>query len=1222
MQKSANRFRMRILMPFSNGVRAGTFNQMLLVMKLTFVLLTVFFLQLHASVMSQTVSFSGRNMSIKEAFAAIKKQTGYSVFAQADLITSARPVTVDAHNMPLTVFIDLLLKDQQITYRIVNKSIVLSGPAAADIPAESEPDRQQQEMFLLHGQIIDARGLPLDGATIRVPDTQRSTQSGTDGAFVLPVTVGEILRVSFVGYEIRDIKITAIMKTSPNFNLKVGLTPVNTTLLGATVVSNGYQQLNRERAAGSFGKPDMQVFTKRTGTLDVMNRLEGLVAGLSVTPGPNGFQSTGNFGARGSTQQSTVRGKGSVGLSTNPLYVLNGLPVEDVSALNPDDIADITVLKDAVAASIWGARAANGVIVINTKTGSRNAPVTVKYSGFLNVTGKPDFSYGKWLSSRDYIQQARELFDPVQFPYQTLSYGVVAPHEQIMYDQYRGIISANEANRKLDSLSNINNIGQVKDLWYRNAATTNHTISVSAGSPNYSFYGSLSYAGILTNRPDDKNRTYRVTLNQDFNVNRNLKVSLKGAFAENTARSYNNIAIRDEFLPYQLFEDAQGKALNLNYLQGWSDAIRTDYQTRSRINLDYNPIAERKAGYDDRTTRTINLTSDVNLKIWKGISFLGTYGYQVAPGINKNYQDFSVYNVRSQALNFTVAPTANSTPIYYLPVTGGSYLLSNNDLRAWTSRNQFIYVGMLRHGADRINIQIGQEAREELAATSNTRIYGYNSELLSGEMVDYQTLSRGIFNTVASGRSVLSEVPYYEVEQRSRFSSLFMLLNYTFNDKYSFDGSLRRDRSNAIGSDKSTQNRPTWSIGFRWDIGKEPFMKKLTWIDKAGIRATHGITGNAPPAGGASFYDILTRETGNLSSVGAGVSINSPANRKLSWESTRNTNIGLDLTVLKSRLTASLDAYWRSTTDLTGLISLNPFSGFRTATGNIGNLRNRGIELSVQSVNLRAGSLEWSTSLTFSYNKNKLVSYSTALSYLSNTADAKAATFDYFVGYSMSPLFAYRYAGLDNAGDPQIYLKNGAVSKSPTAATSDDIIYKGTQTPVFNGGMTNNIRYKNYTLSVNMIYNMGHVMRKDINTVYNSRITAKQGSFTGNLNAYFPDRWKQPGDERVTDIPRYIASESPLFGNRKLEYYTLADRNVVSASYIKIRDITFSYDLQNKLLQKAGIGAVNLFVQATNFMVWKANDFDIDPEYHVFYNGTRQMPPFKHGYSLGASVTF
>ncbi|WP_188133905.1 SusC/RagA family TonB-linked outer membrane protein [Chitinophaga sp. CF418] len=1172
--------------------------------------------------MSQTVSFSGRNMSIKEAFAAIKKQTGYAVFAQANLITSARPVTVDAHDMPLTAFIDLLLKDQQITYRIVNKSIILSGTTATGIPAESEPDKQEQAMFLLNGQIIDARGLPLDGATIRVPDTQRSTRSGAHGTFTLPVMVGEILRVSFVGYEIRDIKITAIMKTSANFELKIGMKLANTTLTGATIVSNGYQQLNKERAAGSFAKPDMQVFTKRTGTLDVMNRLEGLVAGLSVTPGPNGLMSSGNFGARGTTQMATIRGKGSVGLSTNPLYVLNGLPVEDVSALNPDDIADITVLKDAVAASIWGARAANGVIVINTKTGTRNAPVTVRYSGFINVTGKPDFSYGKWLSSRDYIQQARELFDPVQFPYQTLSYGVIAPHEQIMYDQYRGVISADEANRKLDSLSGINNIGQIKDLWYRNAATSNHTVSISAGTPNYSFYGSLSYANILTNRPDDKNRTYRVTLNQDFNINRNLKVSMKGAFAENVSRSYNNAAVRDQFLPYQLFKDAQGNVLNLNYLQGWSDVIRTDYQTRSRINLDYNPLAERLAGYDDRTTRTFNLTGDVSLKIWKGISFLGTYGYQVAPGMSKGYQDFNVYNVRRQALNFTVAPTASSTPIYYLPVTGGTYVLQNNDLRAWTSRNQLVYTGTLRHGADRINIQLGQEAREELASTNTTKIFGYNPELLSGELVDYQTLFRGLFNTVASGRSVLSEIPYFEVEQRSRFSSLFMLLNYTFNDKYSVDGSLRRDQSNAIGSDKSTQNRPTWSIGFRWDIGKEPFMKNLTWIDKAGIRATYGITGNAPPAGGASFYDILVRESGNLSSAGAGVSINSPANRKLSWESTKNTNIGIDLTVLKSRLTATMDVYWRSTTDLTGLISLNPFSGFRTTTGNIGNLRNRGIELSVQSVNVRAGRWEWSTSLTFSYNKNKLVSYTTALSYLSNTADAKAAAADYFVGYSMNPLFAYRYAGLDNAGDPQIYLKNGAVSKSPTAATVDDIVYKGTQIPVFNGGMTNNIRYQNYALSINMIYNMGHVMRKDINTVYNSRITANQGSFLGNLNAYFPDRWKQPGDERITDIPRYIAGESPLLSNRKLEYYTLADRNIVSASYIKIRDITFSYDLQNKLLQKAGISAVNLYVQATNFMVWKANDFDIDPEYHVLYNGTRELPPFKHGYSFGANITF
>lgn len=1221
MQKSANRFRMRILMPFSKRARAGTFNQMLLVMKLTFFLLTVFFLQLHASVMSQTVSFSGKNISIKEAFAAIKKQTGYSVFAQAELIRKANPVNVEAHNMSLTRFIELLLKDQKISYRLVNKSIILSDAISGKDINAIQPEDSQQALFLLHGMITDANGLPMDGATVRVSETQRSTLTNSDGIFVLPVAVGESIRVSYVGYISRDIKITVLMN-APNFEMRIGMTPANTTLTGTTVLSNGYQQIIKERAAGAFSKPDMAVFSKRTGTLDLMNRLEGLVPGLTVTPGPNGQQSTGQYGAKGTTQQATLRGKGSISLSTNPLYVLNGLPVEDVSAVNPDDVADITVLKDAVAASIWGAQAANGVIVINTKSGNRNTPVTVKYNGFVNFVGKPDFSYGKWLSSREYIQEARDLFDPVQYPYQTLSYSIIAPHEQIMYDQFRGIISADQANSKLDSLAAIDNRGQIKDLWYRNAVTTNHTVSVSAGTAAYSFYGSLSYANVLTNRPDDKNRTYRFTLNQDFNVNRKLKISVKGAFAENVSRTYNNITIEDNFLPYQLFKDAQGRSLNMNYLQGWSDVIRADYQARSRINLDYNPLAERMAGYSDQSKRTFNLIGDANLKIWKGLSFLGTYGYQVAPGVSKEYRDFDVYTVRNEALNFTVAPTVNSTPVYYLPVTGGTYTVQNNDLRAWTSRNQLVYTGMLRQGKDRINIQVGQEAREEVATTNSNRVYGYNQALLSSELVDYQALNKGIFNTVTSGRSVLSSLPYFEVEQRSRFSSLFMLLNYTFNNKYSIDGSLRRDQSNLVGSDKSSQNRPIWGIGGRWDIGRESFMHKLTWLDRAGIRATYGITGNAPPAGGASFYDILVREIGNLSNIGAGASINAPANRKLNWESTKNTNIGIDLTVLKSRLTASVDFYWRSTTGLIGLVPLNPFSGFRSTTGNIGNMRNRGIELMLQSVNTKTSQFEWTSTLTFSYNKNKLVSYATVLSSLFNTPDTKAATSDYFVGYSMSPLFAYRYAGLDNTGDPQIYLKDGTISKSPTSATVDDIVYKGTQIPVFNGGLTNNFRYKNYSLTVNMIYNLGHVMRKDINTVYNSRITARQGSFTGNLNAYFPNRWKQPGDELITDIPRYIAGESPLLSSRKLEYYTLADRNVVSASYIKIRDVTFSYDLPWKMLHRAGISSVNLYMQATNFMVWKANDFDIDPEYHLFYNGTRQLPPFKHSYSFGANIMF
>jgi TonB-linked SusC/RagA family outer membrane protein len=1196
--------------------------QLMKVMKLTCLFLTIVLLQVHATGSAQSVSISGKQIPLKNVLAAIKKQTGYAIFARAELIENAKPVTINVVNKPIAFVLNEALKGQQISFQIINRNIILSEISDA-VPQEKKPtgfgEGAEAMTFLLKGRVTGVNNAPLEGATVQITESQRYTNSGKDGSFILPVSEGELLLTTFVGYTDKYIRITSAMRTA-NYLQEVNMTAASTTLADVTVVFTGYQQLNKESASGSFAKPNMQVFKERTSSMDVMSRLDGLIPGLSVMPGTNGMVTTGQYGAGGTSRSALIRGTSSVFLNSNPLYVLNGIPVKDISSINPDDIADITVLKDAVASSIWGARAGNGVIVINTKSGSRNTSLSVGYSGFVNFQGKPDLEYGKMMSSEQYIQTAQELFNPTQFPWFTLSYGMIAPHEKILYDQQRGLISNEQAAKSLDSLALINNMGQIKDLWYRNALTTNHTVSVSGGGNLYSFYGSMAYTNIKDSRPDNRNQTFRMTLNQDLNFNSRLKVSLKTFLAKATRKSYENISIEDKFLPYQLFKDEAGNDLKMNFLQGWSDAVRADYQQRSRINLDYSPWEERKQTYRDYNALTVNVTGDVNLKIYKGLAFQGTYGYQVNPGDQSNYAGFGSYSTRLNALRFTVAPTANSTPIYYLPVTGGTYNINNFDQRTWTVRNQLIYNSVIRNGEDRINVQLGQEAREDVVMFNGKKLFGYNPDLLSFELVDLKTLAAGIFSI--TGRSVMDENTSPAAEERNRFNSLFALFNYTFKSKYSLDASWRRDQSNVIGSDKSSQNKPVWSVGGKWELGKESFMRRFGWINSAALRATYGITGNAPNSGGSSYFDVLSRETIYNTVVGPGAVVNTAANRKRDWESTKNYNIGLDFSVLKSRLNAGIDVYWRNTTGLLGLISTNPFSGFSRVNGNIGKITNKGVEVMLQSVNIRSRNFEWMSSLTFSYNYNRLKSYNVSLAYLDNTPTGKVMANQYFEGYAMNPLFGYRYGGLDSMGDPLLRLSDNTVSKEANAATIDDIIYGGTQTPRYNGGLMNVFKYRQFSLQVNTIYNLGHVMRKDINTLYNGRITANQAQFTGNISTYFLDRWKTPGDEAFTDVPRYMAGESPLLTTRKLEYYTLADRNIVSASYVKVRDITLSYTLPKSWLQRVKMNSANLFVQATNFMVWKANDNDIDPEFHNLYDGTRQIPPYKHSYSIGTNVSF
>jgi hypothetical protein len=621
-------------------------------------------------------------------------------------------------------------------------------------------------------------------------------------------------------------------------------------------------------------------------------------------------------------------------------------------------------------------------------------------------------------------------------------------------------------------------------------------------------------------------------------------------------------------------------------------------------------------GYSKSNILSVNVNSDINVKILKGLSFDGTYGYQKTPGVTTAFDDISEYKMRSQLLGFTVAPTASSTPVYYLPNTGGRYQTANNDSRNWTVRNQLVYNTPLRSGKDNLNIQVGQEANEQVSSTSTTNVYGYDPDMQTYQLLNYAQLSQGVFGGVSSGRSVFSEPYYSATELRTRFTSYFGLLSYNLNNKYSLDASMRADKSNLFGTENSGQKKPTYSFGAKWLIGKEKFMKNISWLNDLGLRATYGITGNSPYIGAGSTMDILQAETNTA--TGNALSVLTPKNDKLSWESTHTFNLGIDFAVLNYRLTGSLDVYNKKTTDLLGTVITNQFTGYSAYSGNLGNLANRGVELKLNVTNIKTTNFSWVTSFIFSYNWNNLVAFSTPTT---NSITGRLTT-DNEIGYPLRSIFAYRFAGLDNVGDPQIRLANGTVTKKPNVATKADLVYMGTTMPPYSGSLTNTFGYKNFSLSANLVYYMGAVMHRDVNTFYSGRLTGSTGNFSGNQNEEFADRWKKPGDEATTNIPSYVANQGTDFSRRNTDYYVGSDLNVVSASYIKLRDVTLSYKFPASVNRMLKISAASIFVQTGNFMVWKANKYNIDPEYNDYTTGTRFLPPYTHSYSVGANVTF
>ncbi|MBO9632966.1 MAG: SusC/RagA family TonB-linked outer membrane protein, partial [Chitinophagaceae bacterium] len=1026
-------------------------------MRLLSFFLFVTLLSVHGEGTAQNVSISGRSLTIEKIFTAIKKQTGFVVFGNRELLSNRKTIRLEVTNMPLKDVLAIIFKDQPVEYSLSDKTIFIS-PKQPSITSPGKIHLSLSPVSVIRIRVVDRNGNPLPGASVIVKASKISTLTDAQGMVDLSANEGDILQVSYVGMETSSTRVTRSLLDAGSLTITLNTTDTRLDAVEVTV-NTGYQTISRERSAGAFSKPDMQTIRNRSTSMNILQRLDGLVPGLTVNSSP-----------AAASNPLLIRGLTSIKGATAPLYVVDGIQMNDISSVNPNDVEDITVLKDATAASIWGSRASNGVIVITTKKGGKANKLTIDYDGFMSFQGKPDIEYFPVLNSRQFIQAAKETFNPVANLWSTIvALGPVHPHDQILYDQYRGLIDAPTANAKLDSLASLNNVQQIKDLWYRNGMLSNQTISIRGGGQVHSFYGSLAYTNTMSSTPGASNRSFKANLRQDLSINKNLQFFLITDLT-NTLTSFKRaIAPDNRFLPYVMFKDNAGNNLSMNHLVR-TDSLRKVYETRGGINLAYNPMDEYNYGETRSDGFLARITGGASINLFKGLRFEGVYG--LIKGNNKTtlYDEASSYFVRAEAAMFAIPSTTGGPVTYYLPKDGAKYAVTNSNQRDWTIRNQLVYDNAWNDRKHQITLLAGQEAQNQRTNNISTTVRGYDPQLLTYSNINWEAVAKAGgtgTNTFYSSSSFILNDSYKESETETRFTSYYGNAAYTYDGKYSLNASIRSDESNLFGKDKSAQSRPVWSAGGAWLLSQERFMEDTRWINQLTLRATYGVTGNSPIPPGAASYDILSPGT-ILGPVTLYVS--TPANKNLSWESTRSINLGLDFSLLNRRLQGSLDVYHKHTSDLIGNQPVNPFTGYTQITGNLGDIVNKGIEARIQSVNISTKDFRWSSMLVFAYNENKITELAPATAI---TTGGQLINNSFVKGYSAFAIFAYPFAGLDALGDPQIRLSDKTVTKAAGVAKPNDMVYAGTYQPKYNGGFSNIFQYRDFGLSVNMIYNLG-----------------------------------------------------------------------------------------------------------------------------------------------------
>ena len=1159
------------------------------VSKITLTLLLIFVFSLKTSFIhaqNARLSFNLKQTPIEKILRQIEQQSNYHFLYNNNMVNVDKKIDLQLSDATIEQVLIQIFKDEGVKYQIKGNQVILT-PQTFNNNQDKEQNASQQTRTLT-GTIVDNEGEPLPGASVWIKGTTRGTTADINGNFTIPLNANDkLVIVSFLGMQSKEVSV------QNQRNIKVELLS-DSELLDEVIVT-GYQTISKERATGAFTVVSPKLLKDRLQP-NILSRLEGQVAGL--------VQQKDALSIRG---RVTLRG--GVG-GFQPLYVVDGMPFQgDLGTINPAIIENITVLKDAAAASIYGAKAANGVIVITTKEGSRDGKTKVTYDGSVRFLPTPDFNYLNLMSSEELVDLQQFGFKYIRNKYENLNHRYsLNPVQELLYKHRSQLITDAELKAGLDTYRNLDNRDQIKDFYLRTGVMHQHNLSISAGSASNRYIASVNYIGNQGNakysNSDRLGLTLRNTskffdwLTADLGVYGNFNKSQGDNGMGNYYTFYTS------YPSYYMLRDNDGAPLDILGRKSLTELERL--RSIGLKDETYSPIRNRQEETFSNNQNYYRVQLGLNFKIMEGLNLDVKYQTE-----NSSYKQRDLYSKNSyfvrKMINDAAQYDKDKKELTLNVPEGGQLRETRGDTHSYTFRTQLNF--FKETGKHYITALAGAERQAIKSSSTNSYYMGYDDNSLGYKPINPLILAPlsgtesvgGSFNWNFTGENYLRA-------NEDRFVSFYGNASYTYDRKYNFTGSIRVDQSNLFGTDPKYQYRPLWSLGTSWYMGEEEFLKETDWINMLNLRVTYGIGGNVPKDAGPFLTLYAPQYNSWINDFGA--AINNPPNPSLRWEKTATTNIGVDFSLLSNTLGGSIDYYNKYTTDLLSNKDADPTLGWDKLMLNYGSMYNRGVDVSLNA-NIRDNGWQWSPSVTFSYNKNKLIKTDdterTVFRYSNGNASAE--------GYPMGAVFSYRFAGLsEKNGSPLYYDKEG--EKKEYIGSIDDLVYSGTRIPVYSASFNNRISYKNASLSFMFVYYGGHVMRGETSQY----LSNAPGS---NQNRELLNVWREPGDEKKPNVvPAFTGAY--VYSSREGHQWPAADIHVVKADYVKLRDLSLSYNFDKKWIHNLRMESLMLTLQIQNLWTWKANKKGFDPEAMstVMYGwGTRTLPS-PTTYTIGASVSF
>ncbi|MDR2274006.1 MAG: SusC/RagA family TonB-linked outer membrane protein [Sphingobacterium sp.] len=1026
-------------------------------------------------------------------------------------------------------------------------------------------DSGADEPLAIRGTVISSiDGKPIQGVSIQVQGEKGRASSRNDGSFSLSVSKSKGT-VSFSHMGFRRLELTYVAGVS----LQVKLIPIENQLDEVEVVSTGYQKIPKERATGSFVQVDSKTLQRNPAT-NILARLDGVTNGLLLDKNA------------GNPDRLSIRGRSTLFSNTRPLIVVDNFPFEgDLDNINPNDIESVTVLKDATAASIWGVRSGNGVIVLTTKKGKTGT--TIDFTSNFLIAKKPNLFYQKQLSSSEFIDAEIDLFQRGYYDKDiNTGYKNISPVVSLLERVRSGDLDQDVAKAEIDGYRAHDVRDELTKYFYRNKIQNQQQLSITAGSDRVKSLISLAYDRSLSESVTADNTRLTIRNNNQWNLIKDyLQVSSDLWYVKNSSKESNAYGYNPLY-PYERLGD-NGRALEASTMstlrRAYTDTVGNGYL----LDWKYRPLEEVQDGLTryQNVDQQLRFQLGVRSKIYRSFKVAADYMTSNNWIDNSTLYDQRSFYTRNLINQFSQVDLVNKTVVRPIPL--------GDILDASETRMQSHYGRIQLDWDERVGTQhrisglIGMEWRKDKSLfDSPGYLYGYNPKLESYSEVDifnsFPLYHNGGYSMISKGGS--------RIRQQDNNRSWYGLFSYSYRDNLTITGSIRKDESNIFGVSANQRGVPLWSLGASY--GFQQFLKSDK-IDYLKLRATYGYNGNVDKSTTAYLTSKLYRNT-NLWGKPMDIILN-PPNSSLRWERVQNINVGVDISLMKNRVGGTLEYFQKNGKDLMGQSPVAPQVGVVEFYGNVARTSTSGVDVQLWFNWFEKKAIQVRTDLIFNQVKDKVTSYYRVPG--ANKDIVSSTGIVPIEGYPINTLVLYRFKGLNAEGNPLGIVDHGITDAYSTILNSNDrqsINFMGSRLPTKFGSLRNTVSLRNWEFSFNIVYKLGYYLKRP-NSFNSNGLIGGEYRF-----ADYDQRWQNAGDENRTNVPAFVY---PANINRE-SFYQNSDALVIKGDQLRVQDIRVSYVFAP--FTKYQNSRLNLYLYCSNIgLLWKANNKGLDPNFLTGY---------------------